>query len=65
MMQKVHFRLTSVAQQRCCLSSLLPNWETQLVVELPMTVTDPDLDKKKGGGEGAVSKQLFSVLSLV
>ena len=23
MMQKVHFRLTSVAQQRCCLSSLV------------------------------------------
>ena len=24
MMQKVHFRLTSVAQKRCCLSSLMP-----------------------------------------
>ena len=23
MMQKVHFRLTSVAQKRCCLSSLI------------------------------------------
>ena len=26
MMQKVHFRLTSVAQKRCCLSSLLCRW---------------------------------------
>jgi len=26
MMEKVHFRLTSVAQKRCCLSSLWPLW---------------------------------------
>ena len=38
MMQNVHFRLTSVAQERCCLSSLYNNnvERTRLVV-LPFT----------------------------
>ena len=67
MMQKVHFRLTSVAQQRCYLSSLLlhqpPNelFHCDVRVSLPQILGTLSNDDDYGSEN--VAKKLICVLS--
>ena len=49
MMQKVHFRLTSVAQKRCCLSSLIPR-SPRLAHKAPVMGATPDAKNVLGFG---------------
>ena len=49
MMQKVHFRLTSVAQKRCCLSSLLTLVPRSLLLNCTETLATQATNIQSGG----------------